>query len=113
MTPLPSFGRLLRRLRGRTPLADIATRMDLHEPYLMEIETGAQRPDETLARRILREGFALPRKDIDRLILGLYLYDLGLKDNDLRQLVIALIRRELPPPARAQLKELARRYLAA
>jgi transcriptional regulator with XRE-family HTH domain len=113
MHPLPSFGRLLRRLRGRTPLPELAARTGLEEPYLSQIETGAIVPDEAVVRQILHDGFQLDRKDIHRLILGLQLYDLGLKDNELRQLVIAVIRRELPAAARAELKEFYRRYLAS
>jgi transcriptional regulator with XRE-family HTH domain len=112
MYSLTSFGRLLRRLRGRTPLSGIATRAGLDVNDLTRLESGDTVPDESLARQILRDGFALPRKDINRLILGVYLYDLGLKDNDLRQLVVALIRRELPAAARADLKALYHRYVA-
>ena len=113
MRCLNSFGRLLRRLRGRTPLSEVAARAGLNEEYLTNLEAGEVPVDETLARQILRDGLDLHRKDINRLILGLHLYDLGLKDNDLRQLVIALIRRELPAAVRAELKELYRRYRVA
>jgi hypothetical protein len=109
MSPLPSFGRLLRRLRGSTPLADLAARTGLPEAYLTNVEAGTTPVDEAMARSLLRTGFALPRQDIHRLILGLHLYDLGLKDNDLRQLVIAAIRQELPEPLQVALKELSRR----
>jgi hypothetical protein len=106
---MKSFGRLLRRLRGQTPLPTLAAQAQLDPEELSQIEAGRVPVDEILARRILKEGFALKKPDIDRLILGIQLYDLGLKDNDLRQLVIAVIRKETPPSVEAALKELYRR----
>jgi hypothetical protein len=109
---MKSFGRLLRRLRGKTPLLTIARRSQLAADYLGNVEAGQVPIDETMARHILRHGFDLHRQDTNRLILGLKLYDLGLKENDLRQLVIGLIRKELPPAARTELKQWYRRYAA-
>ncbi|HSC20951.1 MAG TPA: helix-turn-helix domain-containing protein [Solirubrobacterales bacterium] len=107
------FGRLLRRLRGRTPLPEVAHRMQLAASELTEIEAGRVPVDRPTARRLLRRGFALPRMDVERLILGVELYDLGLKDNEIRQLVIAVIRKELPEPLREELKALYRRTTEA
>jgi hypothetical protein len=106
---MKSFGRLLRRLRGKTPLATIALRSQLDLQYLEAVEAGQVPPDEPMARTILRDGFALHRQDINRLVLGVQLYDLGLKDNNFRQLIIAWIRKELSPPIRDELKRLSRR----
>jgi hypothetical protein len=110
---MKSFGRLLRRLRGKTPLATIAHRCQLDLQYLENVEAGRVLLDETMARTILRDGFDLHRQDINRLVLGVQLYDLGLKDNDLRRLVIAWIRKELPPPVRDEVKQLSRRITGA
>ncbi len=92
---MKSFGRLLKRLRGQTPLETIGERTGLDPEQLVAIEAGRVRVEEAQARQILKQGFALPRPDIDRLLLGIQLYDLGLKDNDMRQLVIAIIAKEL------------------
>jgi hypothetical protein len=105
---MKSFGRLLRRLRGKTPLATIAQRSQLDAQFLENVEAGQVFLDETMAHTLLRHGFDLHPKDTNRLLLGVQLYDLGLKDNDIRQLVIALIRKELPPPVRDELKRLSR-----
>jgi transcriptional regulator with XRE-family HTH domain len=105
-----SFGRLLRRLRGKTSLSTVAERAHLDELYLVQVEEGDVAVDVATARQILQQGFGLNRPDTDRLILGIQLYDLGLKENDLRQLVIDLIRKETPPPIRTEIKQLYRRY---
>src|SRR4051794_19674563 len=110
---MKSFGRLLRRLRGKTPLATIAQRCQLDLPDLEDVEAGRVLLDEMMTRTILRAGFDLHRQDINRLILGVQLYDLGLKDNDTRQLVIAWIRKELPPLVRDEVKTLPRRITGA
>lgn len=109
---MKSFGRLLRRLRGHTALEAVAALAHLDAEYLGLVEAGRITPDETRARHILTNGLALNRQDTDRLILGLQLYDLGLTDNDLRQLVIAAIQNQLPTAVRAELKRLYCRYTA-
>jgi hypothetical protein len=109
---LKSFGRLLRRLRGKTPLETIGQAAALDPVYLDHLERTQVLVDLTMARHILQRGLGLPRGDANRLILGLQLYDLGLKDNELRQLVIAAIRKELPISTRTELKQLYRRYAA-
>lgn len=110
---MKSFGRLLRRLRGRTPLPEVAQRMRLAAHELTEIEAGRVPVDRATARRLLRRGFALPRPDVERLILGVELYDLGLKNNEIRQLVIAVIRNELPDSLCQELQGLYRRHVQA
>src|SRR5688572_22165982 len=105
-----SFGRLLRRLRGETSLSTVAERAHFDELYLAQVEEGEVAVDEATAGQILRESFDLNRSDTDRLILGIQLYDLGLRDNQLRQLVIDLIRKETPQPIRSELRQLYQRY---
>jgi transcriptional regulator with XRE-family HTH domain len=109
---MKSFGRLLRRLRGKNPPAEMASRMGIAEHELAQIEAGELPVDRATARRLLRRGFVLPRPDIERLILGVELYDLGLKDNDIRQLVMAVIRKEAPAQVGKELKALYRRTIA-
>src|SRR5438105_5388472 len=109
MDQLKSFGRLLRRLRGRTPLTTVAQQAQLEWDDLVRIEAGQAAVDERMARHILQRGLRLRRKDINRLLLGLKLYDLGLRDNDIRQLVIAVIRKELPRSVQDELRQLYRR----
>lgn len=110
---MKSFGRLLRRLRGQTPLTALAPLTRLAREELERIEAGRERVDEALARRLLKDGFALKKPDIDRLILGIQLYDLGLKDNEIRQLVIAVIGKELSEALQDELRQLCRRSQSA
>jgi hypothetical protein len=109
---MKSFGRLLKRLRGQTPLETIGDRAGLEADYLAQVEAGEVVVEEKQARQILRRGLALPRPDTDRLLLGIALYDLGLKDNAIRQLVIAVIRKEAPPEIQDELDQLSQRYRA-
>jgi transcriptional regulator with XRE-family HTH domain len=110
---MKSFGRLLRRLRGAIPLETVGERAGLAPEHLTQIEAGELPVEEASARHILRRGLDLPRSDVDRLLLGIQLYDLGLKDNEIRQLAIAVIRREVPAPIQEELKQLYRRAIAA
>jgi hypothetical protein len=105
---MKSFGRLLKRLRGTTSLEQLSERTGRTPEELTQIEAGQLAVDEREARQLLKQSFALPRTDVDRLLLGIQLYDLGLKDNELRQLVIALIRKELPTAIQDSLRELYR-----
>src|SRR3954447_24961652 len=75
--PMKSFGRLLRKLRGSTPLAALAQRTALDTGYLGSLEAGRRVADEFVARLILGQGFELEAEDVTRLILGVQLYDLG------------------------------------
>jgi hypothetical protein len=77
------------------------------------VEAGQVLVEEKLAWQILRRGFDLPRPDADRLLLGIQLYDLGLKDNAIRQLVIAVIRKEMPADIQDELRQLYERYRMA
>ncbi len=77
---MKSFGRLLKRLRGQTSLETMAERAGLEADYLAQVEAGQILVEEKLARQILRRGFDLHRPDADRLLLGIQLYDLGLKE---------------------------------
>ena len=100
LTYLWTFGRLLKRLRGETPLIAVADQCGVDSTFLRTIEEGRRPIDEASARRILVKGFAMERQDIAKAILGLQLYDLGLRDNQLRLLVIdaitgGLTKREL------------------
>lgn len=99
-----SFGRLLRRMRGTIPLGKIAQRIRREPQFLENIESGRVVPDERVARAILTRGFDLDADESRRAILGIQLYDLGLKDNDIRQLVIAVIEGSVPETTRASLK---------
>ena len=110
MHPMKSFGRLLRKLRGTTSLATLAQRTALDESYLASVEAGRRVADEFVVRHILTKGFALDRGDTQRLVLGIQLYDLGLRDNDLRQLVVDLIMKTTPGKTREQLRAHYRRY---
>lgn len=105
-----SFGRLLRTLRGVTPRAEIADRTRLDEPYLARIEGGRTLADEVMVRHILAKGFGLARIDVARLVLGLQLYDLGLRDPELRLLVVDLITKSIPVRVREELVALYRGY---
>jgi transcriptional regulator with XRE-family HTH domain len=109
---MKSFGRLIRRLRGETPLLLVAQRLGLAPEYVAQVEAGQVLVDPETARRLLRQGFAVHRQDVGRLILGVQLYDLGLRDNEIRQLVIGVIRKEWPAPVREELKQLYRRATA-
>jgi hypothetical protein len=107
---MKSFGRLLHRLRGETPLETIGEHAGLEAEYLANLEANRLPIDEVMARHILQRGFDLDEQDTGRLILGIQLYDLGLKDNEIRHLVIGVIRKETPPPVRAELKRLSHHY---
>jgi transcriptional regulator with XRE-family HTH domain len=107
---MKSFGRLLRKMRGSTPLRELAQRAGLSYSYLSNLEAGRKIASEERARQILRRGFDLEEPDTTRLILGVQLYDLGLRDNDFRQLVIDLIIDSVPTRVREQLRKLYHRY---
>ncbi|HTE20977.1 MAG TPA: hypothetical protein VK689_21640 [Armatimonadota bacterium] len=109
-TYLWSFYRLLKRLRGTTPLAALAEQCGCDERLLARLEAGHRPVDEATARDLLRRGFGLAKRDIDRFILGIQLYDLGLRDNDLRQLVLDLLLKTAPENVREQLRRLYRNY---
>ena len=96
---MESFGKLLRNLRGATSLEAISDRTGLSARYLAKVEAGEVVVDEEAARQIIRSGFGLPVADEEHLILGIQLYDLGLRDNTLRQIIIAIIRKEAPASA--------------
>src|SRR4051794_15699920 len=76
-TYLWSFGRLLRKMRGSIPLDELAARTGFDGEYLKSLEAGRLPADEFIARHVLSRGFRLGRDDVDRLILGIQLYDLG------------------------------------
>jgi hypothetical protein len=105
-----SFGRLLRTMRGVTPLVEIADLTRLDEPYLARLEGGRTFADEVMVRHILTKGFGLARAEVARLVLGLQLYDLGLRDPELRLLVIDLITKSAPVDVRKRLHALYRGY---
>jgi len=105
-----SFGRLIRTMRGQVPRHEIAERIGVESAYLEAIETGKITPDEQVAKRILRRGFELDTAETQRAILGIQLYDLGLHDNDLRQLVVDVILNTQPEAIRQQLRVLYQSY---
>jgi len=107
---LKSFGKLLKRLRGKHSLSQIAERSDLDADYLANVETGRPLIDVALARTILERGFELDPLDVTRLILGVQLYDLGLTDNDFRQLTIDLMLKLTPKEVRSEVRRLYRSY---
>ena len=108
---MQSFGRLLKRLRGgNLPLAELARRTALDEQYLERIEAGRLVTEVVIVRHILFKGFRLERPYVQRLVLGIQLFDLGLRDNDLRQLTVDLITRRTPPRIREQIRALYHRY---
>lgn len=108
---MKSFGRLLRQMRGTTPLEEIARRTRRELLYLQDIEARRLIPDAKIANQILMRGFELDEADSRRAILGIQLYDLGLKDNDIRQLVIAVINGVVPEACAAELRRLYREYV--
>jgi hypothetical protein len=105
-----SFGRVLRKMRGTTSLEELAARTGIEAPRLAYVESGRLTADEWLARLILRQGFELEKPDIDRLILGIELYDLGLRDNEVRQLLVDFISKTAPTHLGERLRELYRSY---
>jgi transcriptional regulator with XRE-family HTH domain len=105
-----SFAKLLRRMRGQVSIAELAEKAGVYPEALAKVEAGRLSPDEGMVRLILGRGLGLPREDVDRTGLGLRLYDLGLRDNDIRQLVIDVLQRRIPDAARAELKRLYRGY---
>ena len=109
---MKSFGKLLRKMRGPQSLAELAKRTTFDERYLLALEAGRQVPEEFVVRHILRRGFGLSQRDASRFVLGVQLYDLGLRDTDLRQLVIDLITKESPKKVPDQLRQIYRGYVA-
>lgn len=107
---MKSFGRLLRKLRGTTPLATLAAQTRFEEGYLAGLETGRQVADEFVARHILSRGFDLSKPEVTRVVLGIQLYDLGLRDNDFRQLTIDLILKAVPARTREAIRGLYHDY---
>lgn len=107
---MKSFAQLLRRMRGGLPLAELARRAKVPFVALERIATGEQIATEAQARQILGRGLELTPADVERVLLGLRLYDLGLRDNDVRQLVADEIHGLLPARMRARLFRLAREY---
>lgn len=100
----------MRRLRDQTPLEEIAARGGLDLDLLQNVEAGRKPVDEFLARQILADGFGLEAPDIDRLIVGVRLYDLGLRDNAIRPLIADVILKTVPATVRRELQEIYRRY---
>lgn len=96
-----SFGKLLRNLRGTHPLPTLAEASGVAAAFLAGVEAGEHVVDPETARRILARGLGLPPAEVERLLLGIQLYDLGLRDASLRKIVIAVIHKEAPPGARA------------
>lgn len=107
---MKSFGRLLRQMRGTIPVARIAEQAGIDAGYLRSVENGQHVMPEILAYEILRQVFELTEREALRVLLGLQLYDLGLTDNELRQLVVDLVRKEVPKPIEEQLRKIYRRY---
>jgi hypothetical protein len=112
MNFLWSFSKLLRHLsrHGAVPMEQVAERTGFDLRYLRNLVERRQIADELVARHILKTGFRMEEPDVDQLILGIQLFDLGLRDNEFRQLVIDLIRKTTPVPVREQLRRLYRSY---
>jgi hypothetical protein len=113
LTYMPSFGRILKKMRRSVSLVDLSERTGYAVAILEGIELRRMPANELQAREILARGFSLERADVDRLILGLKLYELGLKDNDFRLLTIDVIRDELPIATRDAIRKLYLDYLAS
>jgi transcriptional regulator with XRE-family HTH domain len=107
---MKSFGPLLRKLRGPVSQPEMARRLGISEGYLSKLETGRKVPAEARAHALLCLGFALPPKEATRLLLDVQLADHGLRDPELRQLVIDLIQKRMPSVVRRELRQLYRRY---
>jgi hypothetical protein len=109
-TYLKSFGKLLRRMRGRKSLATIAAQAEISAELLQDVESGHRPVEEDLARHILQRGFDLNDGDTTRVLLGVTLYDLGFTDNEFRQLAIDLQIGQTPPEIRDEIRRLYRSY---
>jgi len=107
---MKSFGRLLRQMRGTTPVEQIAQQARIDPGYLRSVESGYRVVDQIVAYELLRKVFELDDREARRTMLGIQLYDLGLRDGELRQLVIDLIRGETPRAIQEQLRKAYRRY---
>lgn len=105
-----SFGRLLRRLRGETPLRTVAQRAGISPGYLSNVEAGRRVPSERRARQILRRGLLLGPKEADRALLEAHLLDHGLRAKGLRELVLDLAGGHVPEPVRRELLALYRSH---
>lgn len=105
-----SFALLLRRVQGNLTLEEIARRAHLALPLLEQITSGQREPDEAQARQILTRGLEMEPEDVERALLGLRLYELGLRDNDVRQLIADEIRGVLPVRLRSRLFRVADEY---
>lgn len=103
---MKSFGKLLRKLRGQIPLEEIGRKAFIPLDYLRAIERGDEVADQKLAARILTDAFALSSVDTRRLLVGIELYDLGLRDPEIRQLVADVIARRTPPKVVEALRRL-------
>lgn len=107
---LHHFHLLLRRLRGTTPVEVIAARCEYPASTLRILERN-RRPVTILeARYLLERGFELDRRDVDRLIVGIRLYDVGLRDNAIRALSTDSVLGTIPNRVRHQLRELYGSY---
>jgi hypothetical protein len=109
-TFLKSFGKLLRRLRGITPVEQLAERIGVSAEFIVNVETAVTPIGESTARYFLKHGFGLDQNEVKRLILGIRLYDLGLRDNIVRQFVEDVILKTAPPDVQAELRRLYRSY---
>lgn len=106
---MQSFRKLFRQMRASTPLATIAEYTGLSPDYLLRIEEGRLVVDAETASNLLLKGFGLTEAEVHRLILGVQLYDLGLRNADMRKIVTDLIRKEAPAGAAGALRETYRR----
>lgn len=93
-----SFGSLLKRLRGTMQAQALARRLGMPKSYIANIEAGRKTPSERQARRILEHGFGLTGDEADRCLLHVLLFDYGVRDEPVREVLIDLIERAKRDP---------------
>ena len=88
---MKSFGSLLKRLRADEPLSLLVDRLGVPKSYIVNLEAGRKKPTEKQARRILKVGFGLTEDEASRCILHVLLFDYGVHDEPVRDILIEVI----------------------
>jgi transcriptional regulator with XRE-family HTH domain len=110
---MEGFGALLRRLRGRTPLRELAARAGLSYSHLANLEAGRKTARDALALRLLTRGLGLEEREARGLVLDLRLVEWGLRDRELRGLVRDVVLGKVPAVVRGELRRLYGSYTRA